>query len=263
MLGKLYKHEVLRSFRGSWFLFLAISISCAVATLSFILPEYSGWVQIVFTILFIPYPIIIIFSITFCFIMVVYRFYTSMFSAEGYLTFTLPFSNMAHFYSKLIVGVATLITIIAFAILTIEPIARIAGYPEIAPSGWNLTKLGNYSNSIPITVSPVVVMLYIIAGITIAVLMFFTALCAGQMFKNRILGSIGAYFVLYLIAQAIALIIMVIYIFNMGLIDGPTSMDYEPFITSILTTITVIMIIQFAGMLAICHYSISKKLNLE
>ncbi len=266
MLVKLYKYEFLKIFRSIWFIFIAIAISCLIAVISFMLPNSIYGIDMVRTILFIPYPITILFSIVFCFITVIHRFYTSMFSAEGYLTFTLPVSNMVHFYSKFIVGISTTIITIIFAILTLEPIGRVSGHPEIAPSGWNYSTIASYGfdgTNIPLKTSPVIIFLYVLAGLTIAFLLFFTALSIGQMFKNRILASVGAYFVLYFISQSIALMGIIIFAFTVDLFSGFSSVDMEQYLNNIFATLNIVMIIQFFGMICLCHYAISKKLNLE
>ena len=103
MVKKLFKHEILAYFR---MLMPVYIILCLTATMSRILQFFeesaiSGIYETVFGSTIIIYFISVAAALMLPTIFIIVRFYKNMYSAEGYLTHTLPVTVDAHILIKL------------------------------------------------------------------------------------------------------------------------------------------------------------------
>ncbi len=264
MLAKLYKHEFYRLFKSMFFVLIAVAITCGFVLISLLLPDSLPYRDIVVNLTIIPYFLSLVLSIGVTLVVIVINFYKSMFSPQGYLTFTLPFKNTVHLYSKLITGIIMLLLVIAVDIITLEPVFRALGLAEYAPSSWNLspTLTGMDPNGALLSVEfPILLFLpYIIATLAIIILLFFSAMCIGQIFKSRGIATVVSYFSLYTAGQLLSLIAFVIVFINTNFFTDFSSVN---FVNTIFALTSILALIEIISMLVLCRYSINRRLNLE
>ncbi len=142
----------------------------------------------------------------------VVRFYKNMYCNEGYLTFSLPVSNHHHLIAKLLAN--AIFSIISFVISLISISIAFSTVPEF----WS--GLSEFFKFIGIGLSKVNVfnlILYILeilimiaVSVFSAPLIFYSCISIGQLGKkNRILLSIGVYYLYTIITQVISTCFMI------------------------------------------------------
>ncbi len=141
------------------------------------------------------------------------RFYTNLFTAEGYLSMTLPVTAGQHIFAKLFVAV---VGVVATAVTVLVSLG-IANFGEVL---WEVFKAIGYILDKWVTVYGANFIFYILEFILMAVtllmynyLVFYSCIAVGQIAKkNRVLAAFGAYFGYYIITQIIATIILLVVI---------------------------------------------------
>ncbi len=148
------------------------------------------------------------------------RFYKNMYSAEGYLTFTLPISNPQHIFVKLLVViicelVCLLVVLAAFAISMIgQPV------PLMLEFIWDALVLRFSEAPFDTVLSLLYHVLLALVGLVSAHLLSYACISIGQLAKkNRILLAIGAYFIYYVISQIFGTLLLIFFIFA---VNSPT-----------------------------------------
>ena len=140
------------------------------------------------------------------------RFYRNLYTAEGYLSFTLPVTYSQHIAAKLCFAVLSTV----FSVLSILAAGVIATAGEVLHEvvkalvylfrqcvetlGWQTLWFG---------LDALAALLVIVCG---QYLLYYACATLGQLAKkNRVLASFGFYFVYYLIRQTIGTVLMVVY----------------------------------------------------
>ena len=213
MVKKLIKHECIYYLR-TLSLFLPIVLIMAVITRLFIFLDSS----IIFLNI-IKISSISIFVLSCLFLMVIstviciQRFYKNMYSAEGYLTFTLPVTNAEHIFVKLLVAVISemtcLLTIIASICIVIssQPFSDLINYINGALNDLLLPEVG-VAGSVLYVIE--VIILLLTSSIS-TLLLYYACITIGQTAKkNRVLAALGAYFAYYLITQMLNTIFSIV-----------------------------------------------------
>lgn len=199
-------------------------------------------------------------------ITLIVRFYKNMYSAEGYLTFTLPVTNTQHIFVKLFVATVCdtvcLLTVIAAMLIAfldkdfIEFFSALRGqFPKIGAA-----------NAIGFTIEGI--LLAFSASIS-NTLLYYACITVGQTAKkNRILMAVGAYFIYYvatqIISTAISVVMTVLSItgaFN-GLFEW-MEVNFAATMHIILSVSTVISIGLSVAFWLLTQSIMTKKLNLE
>ncbi len=212
------------------------------------------------------------FCITIC---TAVRFYKNFFTDEGYLMFTLPVKTSELLFSKMLVAACWKLVSMACIFLSILGIATVAAayiadtgivqffqeffelFLELFDAEW----MREYF-AVPIPVFLIWLMLIAVFYLFYDILFIYTCICLGQLFhKHKIGGAIISYFglrfVVRLFRQLITLPISDIYLsYNTKNITAGT------WILFMSTSLLAIGGICFA-MYFICHYIMSRKLNLE
>lgn len=198
------------------------------------------------------------------------RFYKNMYSAEGYLTFTLPVTNSQHVLVKLLAAVSCQ----GVSVLTI------AASVAIALSGERLKTL---LQSISIIIDPLasglgavnvvflaieaIVMLIVSSASTL--LLFYACITIGQTAKkNRVLMAVITYFIYYMASQALGTVVVMIIVAlgSSGVLDNIMIWtDYHYVATRHIYFCTSILV---SAALSAAFYFVTlrvmnKKLNLE
>ncbi len=140
------------------------------------------------------------------------RFYKNMYSAEGYLTFTLPVTTTEHIFVKLFVStvcqIICLLTVIAAGAIALsgEALTDFFNFMSQLVDGARLT-LGA-ANLIGFVAE--VLLLLLLSAIS-TTLLYYACITVGQTAKkNRILLAIGAYFIYYMATQTISTVLTIV-----------------------------------------------------
>lgn len=205
-------------------------------------------------------------------VLAVIRFYKNMYSSEGYLTFTLPVTNHQHIISKLLAYIVCLLVNI-FTILIAWLIA-LSGYKEV------FQQIGYFLNEIIKNINIGHTILFIIEIIILFVveaivtpLLYYSCISIGQTAKkNRILLSIGVYYLYSVIIQIIGTFFTIILTIlgGLGALDGIAVLlnnviENHPIgFTHILLWIIIIISIGIGSIFYMINIHImNKRLNIE
>ena len=271
MVKKLFKHEFIYYFR-TFALFLPIVLVIGVMARVFRFFENfdSVLVDIVIfssaSMLVVACFALIMLSV----VVAVVRFYKNMYSAEGYLTFTLPVNNAQHIFVKLLTAICCqaicLLTVILAVMIAIsgEPLkdlvlALTAGISEFYED------IGAVS-FIAFAFDIIVIALLSVAG---NMLLYYACITVGQTAKkNRILMAVGAYFIYYVATQVISTVIVMIFtVLGMsGVFDGIVMWLDDHMILTMHLTMGISIVIYAAMAVAfwfVTQSIMTKKLNLE
>ncbi len=271
MVKKLFKHEFIYYFR-TFALFLPIVLVIGVMARVFRLFENSDSALVDIAIFSSASMLVVAcFSLIMLSVVVaVVRFYKNMYSAEGYLTFTLPVNNAQHIFVKLLTAICCqaicLLTVIIATTIALsgEPLSDLAQILSIGFAEF-YEELG-MANFIAFIFDIIVITLLSVVG---NMLLYYACITVGQTAKkNRILMAVGAYFIYYIATQIIStVIVMVITVFGMtGAFDGIVNwLDNHITVAMHLALGTSIVI--YAAMAVafwyVTQWIMTKKLNLE
>ena len=269
MVKKLFKHEILAYLR---MLLPVYIILCGIALMSRILLFFEN-TNSIYNIIFgssvAIYVVSIIAALILTMIFMVVRFYKNMFSAEGYLTHTLPITANQHIFVKLATAILfqfiTIITVlISVAIITsgefLSEIFKAASYLYNKFSEFLSPHLIFYIIEFALMLT---------AALIAETLLFYAVISVGQLSrKNRVVASIGVYFAYYIITQIIGTVFVVVVskLAETEIVAKITTfIENNPFKT---IPIGFIGRIIFYALLSAAYYFIAsfmirKKLNLE
>lgn len=270
MVKKLIKHEFIYYLR-TFGMFLPIVLVVGLMTRVFRFFDSENVIsQIVisssFLILFVACMALIMLAT----VVSVVRFYKNMYSAEGYLTFTLPVTNTEHIFVKLLAAMVCQIV----CVLTVIAAVSIALSGELF--GEMITVLSYFINKIFLACGTVNLIGFIIEIILLAIisaastlLLYYACITVGQTAKkNRIFAAVGAYFVYYVATQIISTVFTIIFmILGMtGALDS-VMVWFESNVVAgvhiVLCSVIVISAVITAVFWIVTQTIMSKKLNLE
>ena len=194
------------------------------------------------------------------------RFYKNMYSAEGYLTFTLPVSNRTHIFVKLF---AAVINQVLCFLATIAVVC-------IALSGKNLYLflsemefLVSYFNTAELIVLFIEFAIMLPLSLATGMLLYYACITIGQTAKkNRILKAVGAYFVYYIATQVISTAFIITYtvLGLYGALDGIMEWVSANLSSTILIAFGVSIVLNTIMAVAfwiVTEKIMTKRLNLE
>ncbi len=272
MLSKLYKHEIKHYVTSLWPLYIVITASTIGGILlsffktSPLLDIYIP--NFLFSYFFLLTPMAMLAALA-TFVM---RFYKNLFTSQGYLTFTLPFKPMQHFWCKLIVGLIAMLLTAIFATTMFILYANSHGYLTMFLTaigvGFEYFSIANF----------IFIAIAVISALFYEVFVFLTAICIGQRYKNKLTASVISYIVID-IAMGIFTVVSIFiffyfiagaefqYIFDPNLIPNNPSLsiktDISQSITIFCAIITIYNFVLLAIQYFICKNSITKHLNLD
>lgn len=271
MVKKLFKHEFIYYFR-TFALFLPIVL--VIGVMARVFRFFENFDSVLVDIVIFSSAFMLVVS---CFallmlsvVVAVVRFYKNMYSAEGYLTFTLPVNNAQHIFVKLLTAICCqaicLLTVILATTIASsgEPLkdlvlALTAGLSEF------FEVLGTV-NVIIVLFESILLMLLAVAG---NMLLYYACITVGQTAKkNRILMAVGAYFIYYVATQVISTVIVMIFmVLGMsGVFDGIVMWLDDHMILTMHLTMGISIVIYAAMAVAfwfVTQSIMTKKLNLE
>lgn len=218
MLGKLFKHDFASIGRVTFPIFIALTIASLIGKFfiflaskkSFVDSASTGFYKIlknlssVFEVLYI---LAIIVAVAGIFIFIIYRFYQSIYTDEGYLTLTLPVKSHQILFSKLLSAFVWSVLTYAIAFLDLFIILRtkdtVNTFSKIKDAFADI--FSDISAGMNISNGTLITELVILAIITIFAqyLIFYTSITAGCSFatKHKLLGTIVAFIVISIIMQ--------------------------------------------------------------
>ena len=206
MLKKLLKHD----FISVWRLALPIfAIATGIVLFAYTIRSigFENPVLKLFSTLLFPTAIIVlIVACVVIFCLPVLHFYRNLMTGEGYLSFTLPVTTYQIVLSKLIVGATTMLVNLAFTI---------GGFLLLLSTETDLSAFSLKGLHMPVGASPAPFITVMIVTIVIATICqqiyLYLAICLGQVVsKNKIIGSLLGYAIIYAVNQAINLLLLVV-----------------------------------------------------
>lgn len=269
MVKKLLKYELyayVRTLTPMYLILIGISILCRFVQLfendhiSYSIVFWSSVTALIITVI-ACIGMTAIFGIT--------RFYKNLYSAEGYLSFTLPVTPTAHLIAKTAAQVifsaaAVLVSLIAAAIATAGEVLA-----ELFRAGFWLA--GKYfeicgGHGVFYILE---ILLLLLVSVIYAYLMCCTCITIGQTAKkNRVLMAFGVYFIWYFITQVVGTVMLIlIAVFGeIGLLDAIAQViaDYpKAFMHVGLVGATLLFAAISAVFFFVSHRIMSRRLNLE
>ncbi|MCR4694437.1 MAG: hypothetical protein K5773_03825 [Pseudobutyrivibrio sp.] len=274
MLGKLIKHE----FQTTWRPF-AICLVSLIATglvgafLAYIYPQnldVPTFVSVLLGTLIGGYVLLLIAISVIAFALVVVRFYKTMFTAEGYLTFTLPVTPLQIITAKtlvstiwiLAINISTCISVgfVGLGLVIKDWDELMADLPMIMNAiRHGLEEMGAYTLG-----TAILFIITLLIGVIGQILTFYFAISIGQLWQqHKVLGSVLAYIVIHIIVNIITTVVSVGTSLSILAADVVNASSMEHYVSSTLWISLILNIIVCAigyiGSIMITN----KKLNLD
>ncbi len=275
MLGKCLKHEFRATARQLVPLLiaqLAVSIFAGIIfgvsgrlpqnNDSFALSALSSFVS---GILGFAMVALIIATAVVAFVMIIRRFYTSFFTDEGYLTFTLPVTPNAHIFSKFITAyvwqVVTVVISVLCIVLLLVVMALVSGtFADVSSSGiidMIVEALEFEAGTSFIPAFLAITVLNLLVGVAASVFMVYLAISTACMLakKHRVILGIVSFYVINLVFSGVSQVLQTILILV-------TSEAYLGLLFAMVVS-TVICIVQAILCYLGTKWVLTKKLNLD
>ncbi len=205
MVKKLFKHEFLAYARiMSVILVILLTVATAGRVIQFFENDSIPY-SIVSTLSFITYGFSLVAAAIFSFAFAVVRFYRNLFTAEGYLSFTLPVTSSQHIWVKSLTAlcfevITWIVMILSLCIITSGEMLKEI-YLALAYIFDKLYAFAGFHTVLFV----VEALAAILVAALCSMLLYYTFISIGQLFKkNRILAAVGAYFVYYIISQVVS-----------------------------------------------------------
>ncbi len=211
MVKKLYKHEI-QAYLRVWIPMQIVLLGIALLGRLVQLFEADSAVYNIINISsIIAYVLAVVVAIGLTFVFSVVRFYKNLFTAEGYLSFTLPVTPTQHILTKLFTAMlfyaATIVTVLlSVCVITMGDVLGEVG--KAIAYLWRVLgeELGTH---MAFYIVELTVLLAVLLMTTL--LLYYGCMAVGQLSnKNRVLMAVVAYFVYYLITQVFGTIVIVI-----------------------------------------------------
>ena len=271
MLGKLIKYEMKATARIFWMIYALVLIFALLTRISAIGDLASinegGWLRVlIFTIFISLYVLMLIAMYAATTIIVVTRFYSNMFTSEGYLMFTLPAKPWQLLLSKVL---TTAVWVVANLVVTMVSVLIMLSHREIWDAfltGWREVMPAIQESGV--NVAPFVLefaILMLIGTVTYALPMY-ACICVGQLWgKHRVLGAFLAYVGLNVISQVIGGVVSAILQVSTQHASYAlqTPSEVMTFLHGTFIVSIVMSLVFGAVYFLVCSHIMDKKLNLE
>ncbi len=269
MVRKLYKHELSALGRVLIPMELLLLIVAVLVRLIQLFESDHLVYKIIFGSSVFFLAVVNLINLSLPLVMGVIRFYRNLFTGEGYLSFTLPVTPLAHLFVKSAAALtfAAVNTVLCLTSVGIATLGEV--FAEILLAlRYLLDLLTAFAGSHTVLFIAELVLLFA-ATFCCELLLFYTCICIGQLFrKNRVLAACGVYFVYYVFVQILSTVFSVVF----GLfVDAPLMeqlaafTEKNPVLTIHLVLAGSLLLSLIAGAIwfVISHTIIRKKLNLE
>ena len=269
MVGKLYKYES----------YTYLKTLLPINIILFAVAIASRFIQI-FDIDFFVYDIIVnsaafmyFVTLVVCFaavfVIAIARFYKNLYTAEGYLSFTLPVTATQHILVKFTTAVAFMLLTVVSAVVSFMIFSAGDLFVEIVKVVEYLLKKAYSVIGINTAFYIAEFALLLIVTFCTNLLLYYSCISIGQLFKkNRVLGAVGVYFIYYIITQIIGtiFIIAIVTVEKVGVLEKIAKViadNYKLFIHIGLFGMAVVYAALAVAFFFINKHIMTKKLNLE
>lgn len=216
MVKKLLKHELVSYMRILLPINAILLVIAAVARIIQFFESDTVAYNIVFWSSMIAVFMGIMACIYMAVIVAIIRFYKNLFTAEGYLTFTLPITPAQHITVKLLGAMIFQLIAIFTVILALVIVSAGDVLVEVIKAAVYL--ISQFFNGVPAEIAAhfvfygIEILVLIALSAIFTVLVYYTCISIGQMArKNRIFMAVLAYFGYYIVVQILSTVLMVVF----------------------------------------------------
>ena len=270
MVKKLFKHEFLSYVRAMGIVYgILLTMAAATRIISLFESDTNAY-YIIRSFSNITYIVSAAATVGFAFVLGIVRFYKNMFSAEGYLTHTLPVTAGQHILVKAVTAVCVNWVSVIVALLSVfiaipyeEMKETLDGFLYIFGQLLALDSMQS------IWVGLEYFILLVLSSFS-SVMLYYACISLGQLSKkNRILAAVGVYFLYYILTQIVSTVVTIIltalasmsvYLYDILFWVGEHPM--EAYHTIMWVIIVFSLLFAIAEYLVI-RWVLTKKLNLE
>ena len=212
MVKKLFKHEFLAHLRIMGVVYVILLTIAGAGRLIQCFEQDNIPYKIVSSASILTYGVSVMGAFAFTFVLAIVRFYKNLFTAEGYLSFTLPVTPAQHIFVKSVTAL-TMELITFFAVLLSGCIIT-AG--EVLAEIWKaaaylLDKLHAAIGFQDLWIGMECILLLVL-WLLADFMLYYLFIAIGQLFKkHRILAAVGAYFAYYILTQILSTVGIVIF----------------------------------------------------
>lgn len=284
MLGKLFKYEFKNTAKMMLMIYAVLIVTTCIGTLALRstlrLDSAGAHPSPVITMLIVGAIILYVLSL-FAFFIVTYvymciHFYKTMYSAQGYLTHTLPVKQLTTFHVKLATSFvwmfAALLLFIGSVFFLLNSVTD-GEFWEIFSREF-ITGLDSELTAIGFHTGGMIVQFLFSAALSclIYLLWVFASASIGQLFStNKVLASVVTGIIFYVVNQALNLIIMLVSgYFNFAPLGGSVLQTTTDTVNTAVTINNSYMIVQniysiiaVIALYSICNVIVRKHINLE
>ncbi len=269
MVKKLFKHEIyayLRTILPMHMILIGVAILGRFVQL---FDNNSTAYNIVFWSSVVAFCVGVVACVLLTLVFGIRRFYTNLFSSEGYLSFTLPVTPTQHVFVKNTVAVLAQVSSIIMILIATCFITFGDVCVEVFKAGGYLIKLLYKECGYHATLFIFEFLITAIVLIASTYMLFYACIALGQKAKkNRVAAAVGVYFIYYLIYQVIGTILIILYnvfYFKWHIDQFLTYLgNHEIFATHLFFGVVAIISILFGVLYyLITKNTITNKLNLE
>lgn len=277
MLGKLLKYELKANilfYIIMTVVMAGITLACCGSIQLMVMTDADNpYIDLSCMSVFMLYVVVLVAATIFTTVIIFKRFYSNNFSQEGYLTFTLPVTAKQIYWSKFI---SALVwegwTYVLIALSIVGIVLCLAFNYDISFVKDVMSFFGDIYDS-----SALIIVLYVLeflVSLIYGIFVMYLSICIGQNFNvHRVVGAIGAYFVVSWIVNTISSVLSTTILVIWGMFEEMQyeySYDYSNSYSSgegyIITTMVIQILVYIAVMIGAYIYSIrkmSKGLNLK
>ncbi|MBQ8768486.1 MAG: hypothetical protein IJZ15_02395 [Oscillospiraceae bacterium] len=212
MVKKLFKHEFLFYTRVMTLIYaILLTVSAANRIIQLFANDTVAY-TIVSVFSDVTYGVSVIAAFGFSFVMGIIRFYRNLFTAEGYLTFTLPATPRQHLLVKVVTAVGMNLLSVVMILISVCIVSAGELLKEIIIAlRYIMEKLVELAGG-HIPFYGLELLLLLLAAAFTGIMLYYTFISIGQLFKkNRILAAVGAYFVYYILTQVVSTVITIVF----------------------------------------------------
>ena len=270
MVKKLFKHEFLSYVRAMGIVYgILLTMAAATRIISLFESDTDAY-RIISTFSNITYIVSAAATIGFAFVMGIVRFYKNMFSAEGYLTHTLPVTAGQHILVKSVTAVC--VNWISVIVVLLSVFIAIP-YEQVEETLLDILYIFGQLLALDSTQSFWIVLEYFILLVISSfssIMLYYACISLGQLSrKNRILAAVGVYFLYYILTQIVSTVVTVILttlasmsVYMYDILFWVAEHPMEVYHTVMWVIIVFSLLFVIAEYLVI-RWVLTKKLNLE
>ncbi len=265
MVKKLFKHEILYYLRSMLPIYVIVLAIAALSRTILFFETDNTLYDILSSSSITSFVVASIVCLVLTIIFTIVRYYRNLFTAEGYLSFTLPVTPAQHLWVKLLT--ATLVQVASTVIVLAAVCIVISGDPlnELIKAGVYLLEMPERAIRDNYWMFAIEFSLITLLSGVFSTLLFYSCITIGQMFnKNRVAAAVGVYVGYQIVTQVLGTVFVVISAF-LPWEDMLAAFAAAPIPSvHLLMWLSILLTVIFAGLLfLLCHQIIRHKLNLE